>query len=294
MKSPPKLTEDLTSEKRFLMKRTILILLSALVCVTALGDSLRLMTFNVRYPSPDDGPNAWENRRDILVETIRLKNPDLIGTQELFFTQGEYIVSKLPDYKWFGLSRRGNHEDEHMGVFYKPSRLRLVESGNFWLSETPESPGSMSWNVSLPRMVTWALFEQAGGGQRFYFYNTHFPHRRQDEAARVECAKLIVDRIQDLPAEVPLILSGDFNAGINSDAHRILTGRLKDAWQETARKTGPTGTFNGFKGDAGGARIDWILYRGKIHPESVETVTFNRDGRYPSDHYPVFAVLDFK
>ena len=144
-------------------------LLLALYC-PGFSQALRVMSFNIRLPSPNDGPNVWENRRDILVETIRRKTPDLIGTQELFYTQGQYIVDRLPEYTWFGMSRRGNHEDEHMRVFYKKGKLRLLESGNFWLSESPEKPGSMSWNVSLPRMVTWALFELPSSGRRFYLY----------------------------------------------------------------------------------------------------------------------------
>ena len=276
------------------MRKILLLLLFVVSCAVAFGDPLRLMTFNVRYPSPDDGPNVWEQRRDILVDAIRAKDPDLLGTQELFFSQGEYIVSKLPDYKWFGVSRRGNHEDEHMGVFYKPSKLKVIDSGNFWLSETPETPGSMSWNVSLPRMVTWALFQRVGSGERFYFYNTHFPHRRQDQAARVESAKVIVSRIEKLPADVPFILSGDFNDDMESEAHQVLANHLKDAWQNAARKSGPVATFGGFHGRTTGARIDWIFYRGKLKPLDVETVVYNRDGRYPSDHYPVFATFEFE
>ena len=191
-------------------KWTVAFLLPLALCVGAYAQTLGVMTFNVRYPSPDDGPNVWENRRDILVETIRLKNPDLFGTQELFHKQGQYIADKLPEYTWFGISRRGNNQDEHMGVFYKPSKLRLLESGNFWLSESPDTPGSMSWDVSLPRMVTWGLFEISETGRRFYFYNTHFPHRREDAAARVECAKVIAKRMRTLPEDLPFLMTGGF------------------------------------------------------------------------------------
>ncbi|MGB9620640.1 MAG: endonuclease/exonuclease/phosphatase family protein, partial [Armatimonadota bacterium] len=170
------------------------------------------MSFNVRYPAKTDGPNRWELRRDLLVETIREKDPDLIGTQELYYEQGQYIVEKLPAYVWFGLSRRGNHEDEHMGVSYKKDRLRVLDSGNFWLSETPEMPGPMSWGVNLPRMVTWGLFELRDDRRRFYFYNTHFPHRREDHEARMRAARLIAERIGKLDAALPFIMTGDFNA----------------------------------------------------------------------------------
>jgi endonuclease/exonuclease/phosphatase family metal-dependent hydrolase len=263
------------------------------LALTGSAETLRFMTFNVRYPS-DDGPNRWELRRDVFVETIRSKDPDLFGTQELFQLQGDYIVQKLPEYKWFGLSRRGNHEDEHMGVFYKESRLRLVESGNFWLSETPETPASMSWNIDLPRMVTWALFEIKATGRKFYYYNTHFPHRREDENARLRCAEAILARVAKLPKDVPFILAGDFNASAGGDVYKVFAANLKEAWAMAAHRFGPDGTFGGFKGATTGGRIDWIFYRGLARVPQADTVTLNEGGRYPSDHYPVFAVLEFE
>ncbi len=276
------------------MTRWIVVLLTLTACIPGFGQTLGVMSFNVRYPSPNDGPNVWENRRDILVETIRRKDPDLMGTQELFYTQGQYIAEKLPEYAWFGISRRGNHEDEHMGVFYKREKLRLVDSGSFWLSETPDTPGSMSWDVSLPRMVTWGLFEIIGAGRQFYFYNTHFPHRRQDSAARLECAKVIAKRMKALPADVPFIMTGDFNAQAGEDVYKILVPPLTDAWIEAARKSGPETTSSRWRGNTEGRRIDWILYRGNVKVLEAETVTHNLDGRYPSDHYPVFAGVEIE
>jgi endonuclease/exonuclease/phosphatase family metal-dependent hydrolase len=255
------------------------------------AEPLRVMTFNVRYPAKSDGSNQWEFRRDLLVDTIKDKDPDVFGTQELFYDQAEYIAAKLPEYAWFGLSRRGNRDDEHMGVFYKKSGLRLVSSGNFWLSETPDVPGSMSWDVTLPRMVTWGLFERSGSGERFYLYNTHFPHRTEDAAARVRCAQVIVDRIRQLPENVPLILTGDFNAPAGGDVHSRLTAVLQDAWINAQGRRGPDHTFNGFGKLNAGPRIDWILYRGPLAPSEAETVTRNDRGRHPSDHYPVFVVF---
>lgn len=148
-----------------------------------LGQTLKVRSYNVRYPSKDDGADLWDKRRDILIASIKQAQPDLIGTQELFKPQGDYLVEKLPEYTWFGTSRRGNSEDEHMGVFHRTGRAQLREPGQFWLFETPTVPGSQSWNMSLPRMVTWGLFET--GGKQFYPLNTHFAHRRQDEEARL-------------------------------------------------------------------------------------------------------------
>ena len=250
------------------------------------------MTFNVRFPSPDDGENVWENRKDILVDTIRKYQPDVLGTQELFYLQGSYIAEKLPEYGWFGISREGNHENEHMGVFYKRDELFVVESGNFWLSENPDKAGTISWGASLPRMVTWARFRDLEG-EEFYLYNTHFAHRRQDTAARLNGARVIVEDLRRrVPAFDKLIVMGDFNSAADSDVHDLLTAELIDAWESGKERSGPETTSSRWSGNREGRRIDWILYRGDWQPTSVETVDFNHDGRYPSDHYPVFTVLE--
>lgn len=258
------------------------------------AEALRVMSFNVRYPSKSDGSNVWEARRDILVATIRDTQPDLFGTQELFHIQGEYIVEKLPDYAWFGIGRRGDQTDEHMGVFYRKDRFELKDSGNFWLSETPEVVGSSSWDMSLPRLVTWGEFNDKKAGRSFRFYNTHFPHRREDEAARTQCARIIAQRLSALPKEMTVILTGDFNTDAGSEAHLTLTANLTDVHSAVPTPSGPAGTFHGFRGTPRQGRIDWILFRGVLQPRSYETVTFNENGRYPSDHFPVFAVLEWK
>lgn len=253
-------------------------------------EELRVMAFNVRLPVAADGPNRWEARQDLFVETIRRADPDLIGTQELWKIQGDHVVAKLPQFSWFGIDRRGGHGDEHMGVFYRRDRLKLIEMGNFWLSETPEVPGSISWGHPLPRMVTWGLFETIPDGRRFWFLNTHFPYRGEDEGARTKAAELIAARIAKLPGDVPVVLTGDFNTVPDSGAHRALSAGLADAWTGAAARTGPEGTFHGFTGKPE-RRIDWVLARG-LTAARAETMTFARGGRYPSDHFPV--VVDYR
>jgi endonuclease/exonuclease/phosphatase family metal-dependent hydrolase len=264
--------------------------LFAFAACCLLAADLRVMTFNVRYPNPSDGEDFWEKRKDFLVGTVRRHKPDVMGTQELFHIQGEYIVAQLPEYAWFGVSRRGNKEDEHMGVFYRKDRLKPVETGNFWLSETPETPGSSAWGMSLPRMVTWAVFEDLKTKKRFTYYNTHFAHRGQvDAEARRRSAELIASR---LPKDGPFVLTGDFNAAAgDSTAYSALVPALTDAWVAAKKKTGPEGTFHGFKGTPGKARIDWILFRAPWKVKSAATLTDSRNGRYPSDHFPVLAVF---
>jgi endonuclease/exonuclease/phosphatase family metal-dependent hydrolase len=275
-----------------MLRRNCLLLLA--FSLAAPAQTLRVVSFNVRLPLASDGADAWENRKDIFVEAVRRLDPDVMGTQELWRIQGDYVVEKLPEYKWFGMDRRGGHGDEHMGVFYKPAKLTVIESGDFWLSPTPEVPGSRAWDIDYPRMVTWALFEIHSNKRRFYFYNTHFPHRQQDQAARIECAKIIAARLRALPGDVPVILTGDFNTQLGDEVHQVLTPYLTDAWQKAAKRSGPEGTFHAFKGTPTGPRIDWILCRGNFAAEEVQTDTFNQNGRYPSDHLPVLAVLTLR
>jgi|GEM_PF-90369 len=254
----------------------------------SVGD-LRVMTFNVRTMTGNDGANDWGHRRDLFADTIRRLHPDVLGTQELYRQQGDDTVKRLPEYTWFGRDRFGGHRDEHMGIFYRTDTLKVVESGDFWLSDTPARVASITWGNIFPRMVNWALFERLSDHKRFYLLDTHFPYRDNDEDARSRSATEIAAWIARLPKGVPVILTGDFNTAPDSDAHARLTADLRDAWGTAAKQDGPPETFHDFTGKAT-KRIDWILYRG-VRAVSVETVTTSRDGRFPSDHFPVQATF---
>ena len=276
-----------------MMRRRALVMAMALAALPAAAsarDGLRVMSFNVRLPVESDGPNRWQARRDLFVETIRRADPDIIGTQELWKIQADHLIGALPRYGWFGIDRRGGHGDEHMGVFYRRDRLKLIELGNFWLSDTPQIPASISWGNLYPRMATWGLFETITGGKRFWFVNTHFPYRAEDEGAREKAAAQIAAWIAARPGDVPVVLTGDFNTVPDSAAHRTLGGALADAWDTAKARSGPAETFHGFTGKAD-RRIDWVFARG-LSAAKAETVTFGRNGRYPSDHFPV--VVDYR
>jgi endonuclease/exonuclease/phosphatase family metal-dependent hydrolase len=247
------------------------------------------MSFNVRLPLVQDGPNAWENRRALLVQTIASEQPDIIGTQELHKFQGDYIVAQLPKYAWFGIDRRGGHADEHMGIFYRRDRLRVLSSGNFWLSDTPRVPGSITWKHLYPRMVTWALMQTRSNGRRFYFFNTHLPYRPEDSEARLQGARLLSSRIAQLTKGSSVIVAGDFNTEPNGPVHALLTRRMIDVRVAAPKREGPDGTYHAFGGKAD-RRIDWILARG-FTPLRAKTVTARQGDLYPSDHFPVTADL---
>ncbi|RYD54902.1 MAG: endonuclease/exonuclease/phosphatase family protein [Sphingomonadales bacterium] len=264
------------------------LLLAAGLPSVAGAQALRVMTFNVRLPIASDGPNAWPHRRALAARTVAAASPDIIGTQELFKEQGDYLVEQLPQYAWIGVGRRGGDGDEHMGLFYRRDRLQLLKSGNFWLSDTPEVPGSMTWGNIYPRLVTWGQF-RTRGGRRFFVFNTHFPYRAEDDEARRKCAELLLRRIGSIAGKARVVLTGDFNTTPDSEVHRLLTAKLADAWLGNRRPAGPAETFHNFTGKAD-RRIDWILTRG-FKVRRAETITAHEGGLYPSDHFPVIAEL---
>lgn len=252
-------------------------------------DPLSVMSFNIRLTAESDGVDYWETRKPLAVRMLREQQPDVIGLQELVKAQADYLARELPQYAWFGRGREADGGGEHMGVFYRKDRLTVVESGDFWLSDTPDVAGSITWGHPHPRMVTWALFEQRSDGRRFYLFNTHLPYRDEDEAARLKGAQAIARHLATLPDDVPVVLTGDFNTTPDSDAHAVLAGTLQDAWTTAPRVEGIDATFHGFTGKAD-RRIDWIFVRG-AQLESITSVTTRWNNRYPSDHFPLVATL---
>jgi endonuclease/exonuclease/phosphatase family metal-dependent hydrolase len=258
-------------------------------------DTLTVMTYNLRYASPNP-PNAWPQRRPLMRELIQKIAPDVFGTQEGLYAQLKDLASDLPEFEWIGAGRDGGSRGEFMTVFYRKARLEPLAFDHFWLSDTPEVIASSTWGNTCRRMVTWVRFLDRQTKREFFLWNTHFDHEVQ--AAREKSAELVRKRVAALDTKLPLILTGDFNsvAGANK-AYDILTGDkfFADTWT-TARKrvNEGTSTFNNFKGvPKGGRRIDWILTRGAVETERIEIVTFARDGQFPSDHFPVVARLRF-
>lgn len=254
-------------------------------------DPLRVMSFNVRTPVDTEPNKRWEDRRDAMVTLLREQHPVVFGTQELKTSQADYLVQHLPGYRWFGEPRGPGDNEEHMGVFYDSAALKVVESGNFWLSDTPEVAGSITWGNLMPRMVTWALFERATDGKRFYLYNTHLPYRDEDEPRRVLGAKLISQRLAALPKDIPVVVTGDFNSEPGSTTYAAFTTGLGDARRLARRVEGPRLTFQNFS-DTPTAEIDWILVRG-FGVNRFATLDQKPGGVVPSDHYPVLAELVF-
>ncbi len=227
-------------------------------------------------------------------ECIRQVHPDLLGTQEGVYEQLKDIASDLPEYRWIGLGREGGSHGEFMAVFYRPDRLEPLEYDHFWLSDTPEVIGSTTWGNQNRRMVTWVRFRDKTTDRQFYFINTHLDHAVQ--LAREKAAALIRERVAALHTDLPIILSGDFNAAARANkAYDILVNDegFRDTWETANEHRGEVvGTFNGYRPAVpNGPRIDWILTRGPIKTDAIQIMTWNKNGETPSDHFPVVAWL---
>ncbi|MBL8849690.1 MAG: endonuclease/exonuclease/phosphatase family protein [Planctomycetaceae bacterium] len=287
---------------------TIAASLGAAACLFAVDTSaadpersLRVMTFNIRYGTADDGENAWDRRREFLVETIHAFDPDLLGTQETLAFQRDYLAEQLPEYTAFGAGRDdGKEQGEMAALFFRSERFEQLDGGHFWLSETPDVPGSKSWDSALTRIVTWVRLRdrQSPDAAPLVYFNTHFDHRGVE--ARRHSAELLRGHIDALSSESSVILTGDFNAGERSPPHAALFGpidstppRLIDAYRQAhPAPLANEGTFSHFQSTAtSGPRIDWIGCTRDWRVTSSEIDRTARDGRTPSDHFPVTAVL---
>ncbi|MBD8006170.1 endonuclease/exonuclease/phosphatase family protein [Bacillus sp. Sa1BUA2] len=278
----------------------LLIMLSGLFPVTLTGVAaenkkqwmsvnVKAMTFNVRNKhSNDPSPHTWEERLPAIKRLINKKEPDIIGTQEVSKAQLQDLKNHLPHYKWIG----GNG-GEHSAISYKEQNYRILEHDRFWLSDTPDVVGSKTWGNKVPRMVTWVKFLDKQSNKQFYFVNTHFDH--QSANAREKSAHFILKVTKKLDPDLPVILTGDFNAKPGSLPHNILTsdGEFDDLWETAENRINEDlGTFNGFDDPFGGGpdkRIDWILGKGNLITNEIEIVNDQRNGQFPSDHFPVLT-----
>jgi endonuclease/exonuclease/phosphatase family metal-dependent hydrolase len=264
------------------------------------GPALRVMSFNIRYGTAGDGANAWDKRKDLLVETIRAFDPDLLGTQEVLDFQADFLAETLAGYSHVGVGRDdGKRAGEFSSVYFKSKRFELVDSGTFWLSETPERPGSKSWDSSLPRVATWVkLADRDAGGRQLCFLNTHWDHR--GEKARVEAGRIIRAWLDEHAKGLPTVVTGDFNVTETHQGLRALLAEdgnppLRDVYRVVQPESGEEeATFHGFSGRRRGRRIDFILASPEWKVQTAAINTTNREGRYPSDHFPVEAVLEEK
>ena len=278
-------------------------------------------TYNIRYKNSGDSikGNVWEKRCQVICDQLNFMSPDIFGAQEVLHGQLLDMLARLDGYDYIGVGRDdGKTKGEYAAIFYRPDRLRLLDEGNFWLSETPDRPG-LGWDAACVRICTWGKFtvQTATDDDAFYFFNLHMDH--VGVIARREAAHLIVRQVAAITRGAPVIITGDFNVDQTNEIYNIFTesGLLKDAYQAARLHFAENGTFNSFDGDLfTSSRIDHVFVSPGVEvdaygvltnaywmPDDVDSsrlkgndapgeISFTRyHRRLPSDHYPVFVRL---
>lgn len=257
---------------------------------------INVMSFNIRYDNPGDGEHAWSYRKERVVNLIQFYQPDVFGLQEAVHHQVTYVEDHFPNYNRVGVGRDdGKEAGEYSPLFVNKETFEIIDHGTFWLSRTPDEP-SKDWDAALPRVATWALLRHSATGDTVLACNTHFDHRGVE--ARLESAKLLREKLPEMGKQYPLILMGDFNSTPTSEAYKVLvkSENWSDAYLESQiPPIGPNRSSSGFvvTPEKQGNRIDYIFVNDQVNVHRYAIISEEREGSYPSDHFPVFAEISW-
>ena len=282
------------------MNKLTTLFLALLLSCSLSAQQLYVGTYNIRYNNPNDEKegNAWAQRCPQLCDFINFEQPEIFGTQEVLVDQLHDLIKGLDGYGYIGVGRDdGKEKGEYAAIFYKKDQLSLLDSGNFWLSPTPER-ASLGWDAACIRICTWGKFQDKISGKQFYFFNTHMDH--VGTVARRESARLILKRINQLSKGLPTILTGDFNVDQTDEIYQFFSnsGVLRDCYTNALQRMAPTGTWNDFMQDSRSkSRIDHIFVSSdfKVPHYAIFTNSYwlGKSRRNISDHYPVMVKLIF-
>ncbi len=279
-----------------LMKRMIIFLLSLVAIGFADAQSpINIMSFNIRYNNPGDSANAWPYRRDFVASQIRFHEAQIIGVQEALHGQMMDLIERLPGYRYVGVGRDdGKEKGEYSAIIFDSTRLQLLLAKTFWLSTQPDVPGSKGWDAAITRIVTWARFRDRKSKKEFYVFNTHFDHIGKD--ARRESAKMLIEKVHQIAGKSPAIITGDFNSVPSDEPIQVITDNSNSLHLIDTRSIsksphyGPTGTFNGFRNkEINDDPIDYVFVKNKVKVLKHATFSQTWNGRFSSDHFPMFV-----
>ncbi len=254
------------------------------------------MSYNIRLGSVDDGENHWNIRKQALVDLIDYYEPDFLGTQEGQQPQLDFMAQNLPHYSYVGKPRTNDPNGEFTAIFYRTDKFEIVEQNTFWMSETPEKI-SKGWDAAYERISTYVLFKDKTSKKLFWMMNTHFDHIGKE--ARRNSALMMISKMEELKKkkDVPIFLTGDFNAVETDEPIQVLKTKLQDTKNISEKKVyGPDYSFTGFKFPKNETEIlDYIfIYPStKVKVKKVRVISdFYANGKYPSDHFPILTNFD--
>ncbi|MBL4846809.1 MAG: endonuclease/exonuclease/phosphatase family protein [Planctomycetes bacterium] len=272
---------------------------------------VRTLTFNIRYDFKNDGQNRWQHRVGAVAKQIQEIKPHVVCLQEDKAHQVEDLKPLLKRYAFLGRGRNATGSGERCSILYDKKFFKAKSHGDFWLSDTPSKPGSNTWGDKYPRKVTWALLEAKKGRSQLLVLNTHLTEGKDGRAWNLRTKGVEAIRSWLLAkvggkskksrkkrSVLNVVVMGDYNSAEDSKPYKVLTSdtklRLRDAWVEARPSDAHPGTYSGFRGLTTNDRIDWILVRGNVRVNQAGKLDKKIDGRWPSDHYPVFAELDIR
>ena len=286
--------------------RKILLLLALISASVATAQQLNVASYNVRNSNPNDAKagNGWQQRCPVLTQLIRFHELDIVGTQEVLHNQLEDMLKGLPQYKYIGVGRDdGKTKGEYAAIFYREDKFRLLDSGNFWLSEDTSKPNK-GWDAAYTRICSWGHFKDKSSKLKFWFFNLHMDHK--GKIARSESSKLVLQKIKEMCGKEPVILTGDFNVDQTSESYQLLSqsGILSDSYQMAELRYATNGTCTGWDPNSYTSnRIDHVFVTPnfKVERYGILTDTYRTkneatgsyEARIPSDHFPVKVVLRY-
>lgn len=254
---------------------------------------MNVITYNIRVNIPEDGENAWPNRKEMVGQLLRLHKPDIFGLQEALIDQIEDIYNALPEYNWIGVGRDdGKQSGEYSPVFYKADKFDIDDKGWFWLAEDCTKP-ELGWDAACKRTCTWVILTEKASGKKIMAVNTHFDHA--GKVAREKSAILILQKIKEINTDdLPVVLTGDFNMQPDSEPIKFIKKDLSDSKEITKQKYyGPEGTFNNFDINSTlERRIDYIFVNTKVKVKKYAVLSDSINQHYPSDHLPVYIEIE--
>jgi endonuclease/exonuclease/phosphatase family metal-dependent hydrolase len=275
------------------LKKISLLAIAFFCMVIVHGQSLIVGTFNLRFDNPRDTGNLWVNRAPVVASLIQFHDFDVLGTQEGLRNQLDDIKNALPEYTYFGIGRDdGQAKGEHSAIFYKTAKFNVLKSGNFWLSTTPEKPGP-GWDARINRICSWVQLQDKKSKKKFYFFNVHYDH--QGVEARRESSLLILKKIKEIAGNDPVVFTGDLNGSHESEWYKSLeaSGWLKDTYKQVAHPYANNGSFNSFGNNLQKTEIiDHIFITAPIKAQKWGILSDHYHGKFPSDHYPILAVIN--
>lgn len=274
--------------KKTLLLSLLLIIIAGSFNVIAQKDkSINVATFNLRFNTPHDGENAWPHRKEFVKSLIAYHEFDIMGTQELLHSQITELL-EMDDWAYTGGGRDdGLTGGEHSAIFYRKYRFKLLDYGDFWFSETPETP-SKGWDATCcNRICSWAKFRDKSTKKEFFVFNAHFDH--QGVEARRQSGLLAIEKIREITSGLPVIFCGDLNSTPDTEQVKHISNNLNDSYLiSNIKPYGPVGTYSGFKLDAPLAeRIDYVFVSSHFEVKKYAALTDFLDHRFPSDHLPV-------